>query len=482
MSKNQVIVHHEPHAEDNAALQAWYSRSNKSVVEHREKLAREGSGKFMDQIFIQYGHASVGDLGTTTVYFEGISMIAAKALQDNPLYNGQECSSRYIDMGSVEMIAPAFEEGRQAVEKLRSFYVESMPEVVEDLTRRFPIEDGQKQSVYTKAINARAFDILRGFLPCGTTTNVAWSGTLRNFKENLERLRHHPLTEVSNLAGDAYKKLYDAYPNSFDKGIAEAFTHEQLVAEIGVEKAEYLGALDNFYSSGPGDIYITDMDMAYGDMGRLGSASEEAVFTRIDPVSVFSGADLLGTQEESDLAIEADSVHLRGLMIPRHARGANFSLSIFGTLDFGSFRDLQRHRGGYVGLPIVTGDCGFHSWYIENLPAGLQQKAKDLVYEVLQAYYHVVNSADNVGCSLGTKLRLQYMLPMGMLVAVEMEFPLRQLVYLVELRSGQTVHPTLRVFAHKVAGVLTAESVQVHYDARPDTWSLRRGNQDIIVK
>lgn len=478
----KVIVHHEPHPEDNAALQAWYSRSNKSVVEHREKLAREGSGKFMDQIFIQYGHASVGDLGTTTVYFEGISMIAAKALQDNPLYNGQECSSRYIDMGTVDMMAPDSKAGREAVEKLRNFYVHSLPEVIDYLKSQHPIEEGQKQTVYDKAINARAFDILRGFLPCGTTTNVAWSGTLRNFKENLERLRHHPLTEVANLASDAYKQLYDAYPNSFEKGIAEAFMYEDLVSEIGVQKAEYLSSLAHFYVDAIGDSYVSDIDMAYGDMGRIGSASRNTIFTSIDPVSVFSGADLLGVKDHDGPVLDALPSHPRGMMAPRHARGVNYSLSVYGTLDFGSFRDLQRHRGGYVAMPVVTGDCGFHQWYINNLPPGLQEHAKQLVYEVLQAYYDSLSEPESIGNVLESKIRLQYMLPMGMLVGVDMEFPLRQLIYFVELRSGQTVHPTLREFVHKVAGFLDREGVELHYDSRPDVWSIRRGSQDIIAK
>ena len=486
----KVIVHHEPHAEDNAALQAWYSRSNKSVVEHREKLAREGSGKFMDQIFIQYGHASVGDLGTTTVYFEGISMIAAKALQDNPLYNGQECSSRYIDMGTVDMLAPESKAGREAVEKLRNFYVHSLPEVVDYLKSQHPIEEGQKQTVYDKAINARAFDILRGFLPCGTTTNVAWSGTLRNFKENLERLRHHPLIEVANLASDAYKQLYDAYPNSFEKGVAEAFMYEDLVAEIGLDKATYLTRIDHFYQQSLEAEMFTDIDMAYGDMGAIGTATKESILAAMDPVSVLCGDDLLGSNSGISHSLQSlgnemahvASEHLKGLQIPRHAHGANANLYASSFLDFGSFRDLQRHRGGYVALPFVTGDYGFHRWYVDNLPPGLREHATGLVYEVLQAYYDSLNEPAAIGNVVESKIRLQYMLPMGMLVPVEMQFPLRQLVYFCELRSGQTVHPTLREFAQAIAGVLEYEGVEVHYDNRPDLWSVRRGNQDIVEK
>lgn len=478
---SQVIVHHEPHPEDNAALQAWYSRSNRSVLEHREKLAREGSGKFMDQIFIQYGHASVGDLGTTTVYFEGISMLAAKALQDNPLYNGQECSSRYIDMGTVEMKAPACKNGAEAVERLRHFYVHSLPEVVDYLKSQHPIQEGEKQSVYDKAINARAFDILRGFLPCGTTTNVAWSGTLRNFKENLERLMFHPLIEVRKLACDAYKQLYDAYPNSFESRIANASHREERYDAFGQEKAQYLSRLDHFYSS-DGEGYITDIDMAYGDTGRIGSANDISVLASADPLLIRIEGETVDKDAGGYPSYKFLPDHVKGLMMPRHAATANHSVNVLGNLDFGSFRDLQRHRGGYVSMPIVTGDSGFHRWYIDNLPPGLRSHATQLVFEVLALYYGSLSEPEALGNVAESKIQLQYMLPMGMLVPVEMQFPLRQLVYFVELRSGQTVHPTLRQFAQEVGWTLAYTEVSNYADVRPDLWSVRRGNQDIIEK
>lgn len=485
---SKVIVHQEPNPEDNAALQAWYSRSNKSVEEHWKKLAKEGSGKFMDQIFIQYGHASVGDLGSSTVYFEGISMIAAKALQDNPLYNGQECSSRYIDMSTVDMIAPQDKACREKVEALRSFYVSALPQTVEYLKEQHPIEDGQKSSTYEKAINARAFDILRGFLPCGTTTNVAWSGTLRNLKENLERLLHHPLDEVRCISGDAYHKLKEAYPNSFDDGIAAAYTYEELLDCVGSEKATFLSRTDQFYLVGQGDGMITDLDLAYGEMGSFGTAKKESLLVGMEPVAMFAGDELLGYASSAHGVFKEDSLglvvsdHVKGLMIPRHSTGANVSLSVYGTLDFGSFRDLQRHRGGYVGLPIVTGDWGFHRWYIDNLPPSLREAAVNLVFDLLRVYYEKLNDAESLGSTVYSKIRLQYMLPMGMIVPVDMRFPLRQLVYFVELRSGQTVHPTLRKFAQSCAEVLEYEGVEVISDKRPDVWTIRRGDQDIVER
>jgi len=43
----------------------------------------------------------------------------------------------------------------------------------------------KNQNIYDKAIAARAFDILRGFLPAGATTNIAWHTNLRQAADKI---------------------------------------------------------------------------------------------------------------------------------------------------------------------------------------------------------------------------------------------------------------------------------------------------------
>jgi hypothetical protein len=222
-------------------------------------------------------------------------------------------------------------------------------------------------------------------------------------------------------------------------------------------------------------------------MGALGTAKKDSFLVNSDPVSMFARGELLGRLQftmdrREDVLDNVVSDHIKGSMMPRHGREANTPISVYGTLDFGSFRDLQRHRGGYVGLPLVTGDWGFHRWYVDNLPPALQSRAVDLVFNLVDVYYKKLNEPASLGDLVESKVRLQYMLPMGMIVPVDMVFPLRQLVYFIELRSGQTVHPTLRQFAHSCAEELEYEGVQLHYDNRPDVWTIRRGDQDIVER
>ena len=80
--------------EATAMLGALYSRSPDSVWNHLRLIAEKGPDRFMSTYYVNYGHKSIGDMGTACVFFEGVSMLAAKAIQDFPLYNGQGVTTR----------------------------------------------------------------------------------------------------------------------------------------------------------------------------------------------------------------------------------------------------------------------------------------------------------------------------------------------------------------------------------------------------
>ena len=72
-------------AEALAMLQALHSRSVGGVAEHLAVLAEKGADKFMSTYYVGYGHKSIGDCGFAVVFIEGVSMLAAKAIQDYKL-------------------------------------------------------------------------------------------------------------------------------------------------------------------------------------------------------------------------------------------------------------------------------------------------------------------------------------------------------------------------------------------------------------
>jgi len=203
-------------AQAEAMLQALHSRSTGGIKKHLEILKEKGAEKFMEKFYVGYGHKSIGDCGSVTVFVEGISMLAAKAIQDWRLYSGQEASTRYIDFSQQAFINPlGTEAGKTLLENYRDFYLRSQEPVQEHLRKQFPLAEGEKERTYEKAIAARAFDITRGLLPAGASTNVAWRMNLRQFADEMMMLRHHPLAEVREISEKTEEVLNTYYPESF---------------------------------------------------------------------------------------------------------------------------------------------------------------------------------------------------------------------------------------------------------------------------
>lgn len=421
-----------PDPEDMAMVQALYSRSPKPVEEHLAKVAEVGSGKFHEVYYCGYGHKSIGDCGTITICAENVSMLAAKAIQDSPLYNGQEASTRYLDMAERPMVDPVGTEESAAIQagwiEVYKFVLETLLPVFEE---RFPREEGQKKGVWRKAIKARAFDVARGFLPAGCSTFVAWHTNLRQAWDHLWTLRVHPAEEMRDLARDLLIALRGRYPASF--------SHKDRP-----EKEKWLREVADQFTYSAGD----------------------------DPWAFSTVRDTLDYE-----ALRAHD-HLLATRPPKtelHQRFRHFgSLTFKFMLDFGSYRDLHRHRSCVQDMPLLEGIHGFHPWYLEQIPYRARQEASIKIEELKERVYDLD----------ATGVDRQYYLGMGFAMPVKITCSLPSAVYIAELRSGNTVHPTLRVVAQQIAETLKKQIpyLALHYDDSPGVWDVKRGTQDITEK
>ena len=435
----QVFLFDEFKPETAAMLQALYSRSAESVQEHVKRVREKGSDKFMASYYVGYGHASIGDCGVTTLYIEDVSLLACKAIQDNPLYSGQETSTRYIDFSKQRTVDPIGSTKSEALQRRWiDFYCESSAAVIEYLKTRFPMPSDGKEKVWEKAIAARGFDVLRGFLPAGVTSQLAWTTNLRQAHEQLLRLESHPLSEVRTIAEECRTILVRQYPSSFGHN----------VGDLERDYLRRVAATETYIA--PGSIRVRP--------------SQFHVATNIDNARLESEVlDLLQSRP-------------RKAQLPKSlARYGHYWCRF--TLDFGSFRDLQRHRGGLCRMPLLTSELDFHEWYFDQLPNTIRSKAQSFVSQQL------AELAELSSTSLSREEK-QYYLPIGMNVACEIMYDLPEMVYVAELRSGQTVHPTLRWIAQQMGITLRERhpKLALYADMSESNFSIRRGNHDIIER
>ncbi len=410
-------------------MQALYSRSPKSVEEHVQKVKETGSGKFMESFYIGYGHASIADCGSTTLFIEGVSVLGAKAIQDWPLYSGQETSTRYIDMSQQAVYDPVKTKTSQAIlKRWMDFYTSSGPVVEEFLREKYPRHDTEDEKIYNKAIRARSFDILRGFLPAGITTQLSWHTNLRQAWDKISVLRHHPLEEVREIADTLWGKLKKKYSHSFSHPL---FPEQEAYREAVFRKYTYF--------------------------------SPKKFSHRFHSTHTLTNKSLLPYR---------DLVKKRPIKtnLPFFMRELGTSTFEF-VLDFGSFRDLQRHRASIYQMPLLTTRYGFHAWYMNQLPESLKRKALQLVEKQKIAIERLNVSEEN----------RQYFIPFGFQVPCRFTFDLPAALYFIELRSGRMVHPTLRPIAHAMYLEYKKKFplIQLHGDLGKDDWDVSRGLQDI---
>src|SRR6202171_5163908 len=74
---------------------AKYSRSSQGMLESIQELSTQRAEQFLDTFYFQYGHRSIADLAHLVFGLEQISILAAVAVVDEPVWDGQERSTRY---------------------------------------------------------------------------------------------------------------------------------------------------------------------------------------------------------------------------------------------------------------------------------------------------------------------------------------------------------------------------------------------------
>ncbi len=249
--------------EDIAMIQALYSRSAESAEKHintiyaarREavidvlhgmKMARESYGRLSDddsttydsviddlmtlmsgggasakaaafasRFYVGYNHKSIGDGASTTLFIENVSLLAAKAIQDNPLYNGQETSTRFINMAAQRIVDPVGTLASKAIhDRWMAFYTSAQGPTAAEVQKRYPRQEGEAEAAYVGAVTARVFDILRAFLPAGICTQLSWHTNLRQAGDNLTRLHNHPAAEMRVIGQSLSAMLREQYPSS----------------------------------------------------------------------------------------------------------------------------------------------------------------------------------------------------------------------------------------------------------------------------
>ncbi len=424
------------------------------------KKARE----FYDRVLVGYGDDSVAQLGGAHIACEQVSNVAANLLEDARIGIAPlEKSTRYVrfDQKDENGEYPFYREPRIMVSHHRDSYLETLsllfetyssqldpmlvfiknllpitmmelrhPRTGEILQYKNTRNDEQlkkwAESAYRTTVRAHACDVLRGYLPAATLTNVGLFGVGQAFEYLLTKLYSHELTEARSLAAAIHVELSKLIPS---------FVERARVSEYLTETQKQVRALSQaltvFTTPDSGDPVTL---VEYDD-----NAEEKVIAAILYPHSHHPLSDLrrlageMSTEERKQCLDE----YLGHRQNRRDKPGRAFE-QVYYTFDFsgnlGLYRDLHRHRLLSQDRQDFTVAHGYDTPpEIEEI--GFKPSFDRCMEKVAELYNRIHRDFP---------LESQYVVPFAYRVRWTMKLNLREAIFLAELRTMPQGHPDYR--------------------------------------
>jgi thymidylate synthase ThyX len=415
------------------------------------------AAELYERIFVGYGDDSVAQLGGAHVACEWTSNILTKVLQRPRLGAYLEQSTRYIAYdapmpgGGYRYYRDA-ELGREyetAMDSLFDAYAQALPVVRTWVDETYPRADGEPDAARRRAVNAKAYDLLRGLLPAASLSHMGIYATGQAYEQLILHLLGHPLPEARFYGGAILAAIKAVMPSFVarverpERG-GEWVRYLERRREAGERWAARLG-LDRA-EAGEGRPSVRLLHVDGDEDGLLAALLFEA-----------AGASEERTREEVARLAPADRTQLLADLIGdranrRHRPGRGFEALRYRfevVSDYGAFRDLQRHRMLTIQWQGLTPDLGA-GVPDEVVEAGVGDLYARALERSEEEYRRLA--------AAGLHDAAPYALCLGFRLRYVMDMNAREAMHTIELRSGREGHPSYRAVAHE----MHAQIAQAH--------------------
>lgn len=440
-----------------AAAMARLSRSSDDMrlifLKEFASAGEEHAGALYDRVLTEYGDDSVAQLMFLQIVVEKASNILTKMLEWPRLGAYLETSTRYIffdkpdEYGRFRYYTPftfptdlhlTYE---QSMEELFGLYSIMVRGVTEYLRRRIPAPvDTRERLAWMSSTRAQACDAIRAVLPAATTSTVgivASTQTIENLifhlasqkLEECQRAAKNMLREVRKVAAPLFKRVDmperggamvaykigkgEAIRNLITTRLPKTSRHEGRPVEYpSILLLDYwpIDELD----------LVPEMLFAESRLSLKDLAWEVAKWDREEKEKVFQAyiGERLNRRHKPGRAIEK----------------AHYQWEI--TADYGTFRDLQRHRmvdewewqrlTPYYGydVPALAQEAGFGAQFHR-------------CFELSQTLFEVIEKA-------GFKEEAQYATLLGHRMRYRFIINATEALHMLELRTQPQGHPGYR--------------------------------------
>ena len=421
-------------------------------LEHAEKLYH--------RIFFEYGDDSVAQLGGVHLACEQASNLLTKVLEWGRLMSYLEQSTRYISYDSrfggryryyrdPEIMDSSF--GARYIgdmDRIFDTYAHLVPQMQDFVRDQFPKHPDDGDFVYRQAVKAKAFDALRGLLPAASLSNVGIYGTGQAYEALLLRMRSHPLPESRYYADLMLRELRKVIPSFLERVDREdrGVVWSEYLQETREDTADVVAALfpeGSIVDPSP-TVRLVDFDpegevkMIASMMYPHSTMSEDQLERRV-----------AGMNHEDRMAVARAYVGDRRNRRHKPGRALERPFYRFDVLvDYGAFRDLQRHRmlsmdwqnlsphHGYISSPLVNA-AGMGAVYEEAM------ERSAALYDLL-----VDDFPDQASYAINLAYKIRF----------NMNINARSAMHLIELRTTPQGHPSYREVGQEMHRLIAEEA------------------------
>lgn len=425
---------------------AKYSRSSDPLETSLIELSEQKAATFLSTFYFEYGHASIADLAHVALAIEGVSLVAAMEVVDEPLWDGQERSTRYQNFEAAPYYTPR-SAGSAFTELATGLFdgYRAMKEAAsEALGIRHPRPEGMPPTRYRRTINARALDLARYYLPLATLTSLGQITSARVLEGQIRRLLASRFDEVRTLAEAMRNAVQDAPP--FDllavrgdlarpdtKPLLPTLT-KYLAADAyrSALRARMLPVAREVLAPLAGNSLPTE---AVGLYGAHPDPVVDRVSVLLYQVSERSLGEIRSAVESLPPAQRGEILALafadRGRHDPWPAGFRSAPLHFDLVMDTGAFRDFNRHRRLYKTVQDFEPRMGF------AVPAAFADLALDAKLRGdLTAHYRKLQELAGESAVYG--------LPLAHRRRALFSMDYAEAAYLIELRSQSQGHFSYR--------------------------------------
>jgi thymidylate synthase ThyX len=416
----------------------------------------ERAARLYDRIFLGYGDDSVAQLGGAHLACEWVSNVLTKILQRPRLAAYLEQSTRYIAYDAHMPKPPGgyryYRDPElgiayvEAMDELFSIYSSALPRVTKWASEQFPAQPGESEAAHARAIKAKALDLLRGLLPASSLSHMGIFATGQTYEQLVMHLLAHPLPEARRFGSMILEELKAVIPSFLsrverpDRG-GEWISYLERRERAGRGWAARLGLEDRTPLEGPAVQLLRvegdEDDLLTALLFEATACSEESIREAINRLSERERAEAM-----------SDLLGKRSNRRHRPGRGLEALRYRFEIVsDYGSFRDLQRHRMLTIQWQTLTPDLGAGiPEQVELAGCGDQYRR---ALEISSEAYDRLKSS-------GLEIAAPYALCLGYRIRYVLVLNAREAMQMIELRSGREGHPSYRAIAHEMHAQIAA--------------------------